>query len=124
MNVEWRGVWEVRARKSEDGWSAELRIPFRSLRYPEGAGRAWGFNLYRVIRRKNEHVLLASFTRDGGGFHRVSRAGVIGAVVDVTVPVLATAVGGLAGMVLGGKRSAPASLPMSRAPAPPPTPHA
>jgi hypothetical protein len=40
-NVDWRGVWRVAARRTAEGWSAELAIPFRTLRYPEGtdAGR-------------------------------------------------------------------------------------
>lgn len=76
LNMGWRGVWEVRAARTAEGWSAEFAIPFRTLRYPDaGEGRPWGFNVYRVIRRTNELVLWQSWTREGGGFARVSRAG-------------------------------------------------
>jgi hypothetical protein len=34
-------------------------------------------NVYRLIRRKNEHVLWQSWARDSGGFHRVSLAGAL-----------------------------------------------
>jgi hypothetical protein len=76
MNVDWRAVWTVRAERNGRGWSGELAIPFRTLRYPQSAeAHPWGFNAWRVIRRKNEQTLWRSFSRDGGGFHRVSQAG-------------------------------------------------
>lgn len=76
FNVDWQTVWEVAAAVTDDGWSAEFAIPFRSLRYPTNAENApWGFNVYRVIRRKNEEVLWSSWLRGEEGFQRVSRAG-------------------------------------------------
>jgi hypothetical protein len=78
-NIDWRGIWKVAACRNDQGWSAEFEIPFRTLRYPESAdsARAWGFNVIRLIRRRNERTLWTGWTRAGGGFHRVSRAGVI-----------------------------------------------
>jgi len=75
LNSDWRGVWEVAATRTSQGWSAELRIPLRTLRYPDASARPWGFNVYRMIRRKNEEVLWQGWSRDAGGFHRVSLAG-------------------------------------------------
>jgi hypothetical protein len=75
LNSDWRGVWEVEATRTSQGWSAELRIPLRTLRYPDASTRPWGFNVYRIIRRKNEEVLWQGWSRDAGGFHRVSLAG-------------------------------------------------
>ncbi|MBI4540904.1 MAG: carbohydrate binding family 9 domain-containing protein [Gemmatimonadetes bacterium] len=76
FNIDWRAVWEVAAQRVPEGWSAEFAIPFRTLRYPSGGGdRPWGFNVYRVIRRKNEEVLWSAWSRDNEGFQRVSRAG-------------------------------------------------
>lgn len=76
FNIDWRAVWEVKARRIQNGWSAEFSIPFRSLRYPAGdANQSWGFNVFRVIRRKNEEVLWSGWSRSTGGFNRVSAAG-------------------------------------------------
>jgi hypothetical protein len=84
MNADWRGVFRVAAVRDSQGWSAEFAIPFRSLRYPRNGGREpWGFNVSRVIRRKNEETLWSSWQREGGGFHRVSRAGVIEGLTDL-----------------------------------------
>ena len=74
FNVDWRGIWRVASTRTEDGWSAEFAIPFRSLRYRPGDAE-WGLNVFRMIRRKNEEVLWQGWTRDGGGFARVSLAG-------------------------------------------------
>ena len=83
FNVDWRGVWEVAAQRTSEGWSAEFAIPFRSLRFPEAADEPWGFNIYRVIRRKNEEVLWSSWSRSNEGFTRVSRAGHIHGLTDL-----------------------------------------
>jgi hypothetical protein len=54
-NSLWDAVWQARAQVDERGWTAELAIPFRSLCFDPGA-RAWGCNVERVIRRKQETV--------------------------------------------------------------------
>ena len=75
FNVDWRGVWEVAGARTEEGWSAEFKIPLQTIRYPAGSGQPWGFNVTRMIRRKNEKDLWQGWSRDVGGFHRVSLAG-------------------------------------------------
>jgi len=74
VNVAWRTVWRVQAARTDSGWSAEFEIPLRSIRHPDD-GRAWGLNVYRVIRRKNEHAMWRSWSRDNAGFLKVSEAG-------------------------------------------------
>jgi hypothetical protein len=75
-NADWRGVFRVAARRTEDGWTAEFEIPFRTLRYPESDGsRPWGFNVERMIRRRSEQSLWSGWSRSEGGLNRVSRAG-------------------------------------------------
>jgi hypothetical protein len=84
FNADWRTVWTVRAQQGPEGWSAEMVIPFRSLRYPFRTGEdGWGFNVWRMIRRKNEETLWAAWTRNGGGFHRVSQAGRLEGLTDL-----------------------------------------
>ncbi len=76
FNVDWRAVWAVRAARLDHGWSAEFAIPFRTLRYPAGAGeQTWGFNVARVARSHNEESLWTAWSRDNEGLHRISRAG-------------------------------------------------
>jgi uncharacterized protein DUF5916 len=64
-NEEWDGVWDARARLTEFGWTAEIFIPWQTLRYRPDA-HVWGANFRRVIRRKNEEVLWRAWRRTEG----------------------------------------------------------
>jgi len=47
-------VMESKGVLLDDGYSVEVRIPFKSLRYAAGKGKVWGFNLGRRIPRLND----------------------------------------------------------------------
>ena len=89
INIDWRGVWEVASQRTPQGWTAEFAIPWRTLRYQDAAGEAeWGINVLRVIRRRSEETLWRSSEREGGGLHRVSRAGHLVGLTDLPRPGL------------------------------------
>lgn len=54
VNANWDAVWWVESRRTADGWTAEFRIPFKTLRFRAGDGQAWGINFARRVRRKSE----------------------------------------------------------------------
>ena len=54
FNRDWTAVWDSRTAWFEDGWTTELRFPFKTLRYPAGGPQVWGINFRRVVRWKNE----------------------------------------------------------------------
>lgn len=49
-NSDWDGIWEAATARTPQGWSAEIRIPIRSLMFKEGLD-TWGFNIERRIER-------------------------------------------------------------------------
>jgi hypothetical protein len=57
MDMEYNAVWDVEARVSPDGWTAEYRIPFSQMRFqaPPSGGAVWGLELTRSIQRKSEN---------------------------------------------------------------------
>jgi hypothetical protein len=55
---------------TDSGWTAELAIPWSSLRY-RADGRAWGLNFYRIARRANETRAWAPWP---ARLHRLPRA--------------------------------------------------
>jgi len=61
----WDGIWEVRTTRRPDGWSAEIRIPFKTLNF-DPALDSWGINFQRTIRRKNEEILWRGYRRNQG----------------------------------------------------------
>jgi hypothetical protein len=63
VNTNWDAVWTVAARIDEGGWTAELRIPFKTLRFESRNEPVWGINFARRIRRKNEIVYWAPVPR-------------------------------------------------------------
>ena len=76
FNLNWDASWSVKAQISEIGWSAEMRIPFKSLRYGKGENQVWGINFQRNIRRNNEIAYWAPLSRQRN-LNRVSEAGTI-----------------------------------------------
>ena len=65
VNRSWDGIWEVRTARRPDGWSAEIRIPFRTLNFVPDGG-SWGINFLRSIRRNNEEILWRGYGRNEG----------------------------------------------------------
>jgi hypothetical protein len=53
LNTDWDAIWEVRTRRTDQGWTAEFAIPFKSLSFP-ARNDVWGFNISRTIQRKLE----------------------------------------------------------------------
>jgi hypothetical protein len=47
-------VMESKGVIEDWGWSVEVKIPFKSLRYTAGKGKMWGFNAARNIDRFND----------------------------------------------------------------------
>jgi hypothetical protein len=76
INRDWDGVWKVAARQTADGWSAEIAIPFVTVRFPNGEAQEWGINFMRNIARKNEQAYWAPIPK-GLGITRVSQAGTL-----------------------------------------------
>ena len=76
-NVEWEGILRVEATIHEEGWSVELAIPFRTLRFdPSRPEQVWGLNFMRRIRRYNEDSVWAPLARRNR-VHRMDEAGTL-----------------------------------------------
>ncbi|MEZ5557963.1 MAG: DUF5916 domain-containing protein [Pseudomonadales bacterium] len=76
FNLNWDTTWSVKASVTDIGWSAEMEIPFRSLRYGDEDVQIWGINFQRNIRRNNEIAYWAPLPRQYN-LYRVSEAGVL-----------------------------------------------
>jgi hypothetical protein len=57
--AEWDTVWYGRTLIDDEGWTTEISIPFKSLSF-DVRSAAWGFNVERTIRRKQEIVRWAA----------------------------------------------------------------
>ncbi len=74
VNQSWDAVWEVRTHRYDGGWTAEMRIPFRALRFDKSGATQWGINFSRHVRRKNEVDFWSPVPR-AFNLNRISLAG-------------------------------------------------
>ncbi len=65
-NTAWNGIWQAKAQITGEGWSAEWRIPFSTLRFGGEQPMTWGLNMSRAIRRKQESIRWAPVPRELG----------------------------------------------------------
>jgi hypothetical protein len=57
-------IWKSEAVVRPDGWSAEMAIPFKSLRFSASRLDVWGINFERYIHRQNETDFWTDVSRD------------------------------------------------------------
>lgn len=53
LNFDWKGIWQTRSSMTGDGWTAEMRIPFKTLAF-NPATDEWGINFERELPVRNE----------------------------------------------------------------------
>jgi hypothetical protein len=87
-------VFQSKGRLVPGGYEVEVRIPFKSLRYPEGSVQSWGLHILRRVQhsgyqdtwapaiRANANFLAQSGTLDG--LHDLQRGLVLEATPTVT----------------------------------------
>lgn len=66
VNLAWDGLWECAGSRDAFGWTVEMRIPFKTLRFPKTAEQTWGFNLGRFIARRREEAFWRPMRKDFG----------------------------------------------------------
>lgn len=55
--TSWNPVWSRAARVTDEGWSAELRIPFSQLRFSGEERQVWGIRVTRNVYRLQERAV-------------------------------------------------------------------
>jgi Domain of unknown function (DUF5916) len=61
--ADWDGIWYAAAVIDETGWTAELAIPVKTIRFDPHSS-TWGFNVLRTIARKNEIIRWTAASRN------------------------------------------------------------
>ena len=76
---DWDGIWASAARIVEDGWIAEMKIPFKSISF-DPQNSTWGVNFWRNLQRNQETMAWYSFN----GSSNPTSAGKMRGITDVT----------------------------------------
>ena len=78
---QWNTLWSAKARILPNGWSVEVAIPFRSISYDK-TRTDWGFDLFRLVRRKNERIRWSSILETIPS-PDISRSGTLTGIRDI-----------------------------------------
>lgn len=81
-NADWNGVWDVKTSITNEGWFAEIEIPFSTLQFKTNNNYNWGINFERGIVQKQEEASWQGWTRDNSIF-AVINAGKISGLKDI-----------------------------------------
>lgn len=72
--MSWNTFWDVAVAQDDEGWYAEFRVPFSSLRFNDDDGTVvMGFTVWRYIARTNEIVIFPAIP-PRWGFYSWARA--------------------------------------------------
>ena len=78
----WDALFDSAGILVADGWTAEMAIPFKSLRYPSSDSHRWGFQVARSIGGKDETVVWSPVSRGNSSF--MSQMGLIDGLTGVS----------------------------------------
>lgn len=84
-DLGWNVVWSSHTNINDSGWVAELKIPYRCLRFPKTDKSTWGFNSIRSIRRYREEYSWSFLDRNINNLE--VQAGHLNGVHDIKSPV-------------------------------------
>ena len=85
QNSSWNGIWYVKTGRFEHGWTLEVAIPFKTLRYRGSGPQTWGINLRRFVKWKNE-ISYLSLVPAALGVTGISRMASAATVVGLETP--------------------------------------
>lgn len=74
-------LWESTGQRTDFGWVAEIRIPFKSLRWAGGEVQTWGFNVQRETRRTGYTDTWTDVRRGNASF--LAQSGMITGIRDI-----------------------------------------
>jgi hypothetical protein len=85
-NTDWNPVWTSKGGRFDGGWTVEMAIPFKSLRYRAGPNQTWGLQIRRSIRHKNEWTYLTPVPRIMAGPQALNRVSAGGTLIALDLP--------------------------------------
>lgn len=81
-NINWNGVWDAKTTITNEGWFAEIRIPFNTLQFKKETVHIWAINFERNIRYKNEQLLWQGWNRNYD-LENISQAGTLTGIGNI-----------------------------------------
>ena len=79
---DWDGIWYAKATRDDQGWVAEIAIPYKTISFNPATSR-WSFNLQRIVRRDNEKSRWSA-PQQNKDLESIADAGVITGIENIT----------------------------------------
>jgi hypothetical protein len=80
----WDAVWEAETSRDDQGWYAEIRIPFSAIRYRSADDMTWGLQVFRYIQGLGQDTAWRAWDRQQAGF--VSNFGTVSGIRGIHAP--------------------------------------
>ena len=77
----WNPIWYVKTNVDDEGWTAEVKIPFSQLKFGDSKEQVWGLQSTRRYFRAEERSVWQRVRRDAPGW--VSEFGELRGLVDI-----------------------------------------
>ncbi|MEA2062051.1 MAG: DUF5916 domain-containing protein [Gemmatimonadota bacterium] len=85
INKSWDCIWRCKTAINAQGWSVEMAIPFKSIKYKKGERVDWGLNITREIKHSKEVTYLAPIPR-GLGHNGKFKGSLFGTLKNIKTP--------------------------------------
>jgi hypothetical protein len=84
-DVSWDAVWNSAVQITDEGWVAEVEIPWSAIRFAKRPEQVWGINFMRVIRSQNERSFWNPVDASEAGF--VNQSGTLIGINNINPPL-------------------------------------
>ncbi|MBX2928459.1 MAG: carbohydrate binding family 9 domain-containing protein [Saprospiraceae bacterium] len=84
-DIGWDAVWFSKCVLHDQGWTAEIHIPFAALRFPKTEQQTWHINFGRMIRRYNEMSFWNTIDPQINGF--LIQSGLLNGLENIKAPL-------------------------------------
>lgn len=85
FDANWDAVWDSRTAITQDGWIAEIKIPFSAIRFSKEETQNWGINFSRFTRKENEQAYWNPVNPNTDGF--VNQFGILNGLQNLEPPL-------------------------------------
>lgn len=84
FDVSWDAIWHGAVTKDDQGWIAEIKIPYAAIRFPKKETNVWAVNFYRKIQRNRKVLTWSPIDRNSN--NSMLYAGEITGIDNIKTP--------------------------------------
>jgi len=81
----YNGIWDSAVKINDDGWVAEIMVPYRELRFPDKEIQEWGVQFEREYRKKRQRLSWNFVDNSRGSF--LQQTGILRGIKNIDPPV-------------------------------------